>query len=111
MHSCNKNIKQLGNRIQYLRKLRGLTQAQLAELVNRSTNHISKIELGGANPSVSLIFELSSALNFSPYELFKFDENNDVDFIISEFSKVTNPKHKKSINTIFKSVVDGFINT
>ena len=74
MHSCNKNIKQLGNRIQYLRKLRGLTQAQLAELVNRSTNHISKIELGGANPSVSLIFELSSALNFSPYELFKFDD-------------------------------------
>ena len=92
-----------------MRKLRGLTQAQLAELVNRSTNHISKIELGGANPSVSLIFELSSALNFSPYELFKFEEDNDADFIISEFSRVTNPKHKKSINTIFKSVIDEFV--
>ncbi|MFR2365963.1 MAG: helix-turn-helix domain-containing protein [Eubacterium sp.] len=49
----------------YYRKLRGLTQMQLAEAVNISRTHISNIEAPNVQTSVSLdtLLDISEVLN------------------------------------------------
>jgi len=61
--------KQLfGDRVQALRKERGITQEQLAESINKSVEHISYIERGERAPSFETILDISEALKVSvPY--------------------------------------------
>ena len=98
-----KNYKiQLGEKIKLLRKSKGITQEQLAEMVNRSKNHISKIELGKANPPISLIFEISSALKIYPVELFNFSNyphNKNIDLF-------QNLKYKKLIEAVLSAILN-----
>ena len=70
----NKYSELLGHRIKYLRKEKNITQERLAEIINRSKNHISKIELGLTNPPISLVFDIAQALNVHPHELFIFSD-------------------------------------
>jgi len=62
---------QLGLNIAYYRKLKGLTQAQLAEISGISRTHMSNIEAPGVEKSVSLdvLFDLAEALNIEPGKL------------------------------------------
>ncbi|MBB2182176.1 helix-turn-helix domain-containing protein [Lachnospiraceae bacterium MD1] len=53
----------VGNLISCLRKEKGLTQKQLADVLNISDKTISKWERGLGCPDVSLLHELSEALN------------------------------------------------
>jgi transcriptional regulator with XRE-family HTH domain len=61
--------KQLfGNRVQVLRKERGITQEQLAEFINKSVEHISYIERGERAPSFETMLDIAEALKVSvPY--------------------------------------------
>ena len=52
----------LGERVKYLRRLKNLTQAQLAEKVDLSVNYISQIETGVAAPTLKTLFALAQAL-------------------------------------------------
>lgn len=67
---------QLGLKIAYFRKLRGLTQEQLAEKVNRTPAFIGHIEAPNIVKAVSLdtLFDISSVLNIPVYKFFLFDE-------------------------------------
>lgn len=58
----------IGLNIAYYRKLRGLTQLQLAELVNLSRTHISNIEAPNMPTSISLekLFDIADVLNIPP---------------------------------------------
>ena len=58
----------IGLNIAYYRKLRGLTQLQLAELVNVSRTHISNIEAPNMPTSISLekLFDITDVLNIPP---------------------------------------------
>ena len=58
----------IGLNIAYYRKLRGLTQLQLAELVNVSRTHISNIEAPNMPTSISLekLFDIADVLNIPP---------------------------------------------
>ncbi len=67
-----KELKLLGRRIATIRNARGLTQEKLAEMVQRSPNHISKLEIAGTNPSFELLVQLAKALDVELYELFNF---------------------------------------
>lgn len=53
-----------------LRKRRGVTQAQLAELVNLSTNFIGYIERGIQSPSISTLEKIAEALGIDIGMLF-----------------------------------------
>lgn len=61
--------KQLfGDRVQALRKERGITQEQLAEHIDKSVEHISYIERGERAPSFETILDIAEALKVSvPY--------------------------------------------
>jgi len=62
----------LGLNIAYYRKERGLSQSRLAELVNISRTHMSRIETADCAVSLDVIFELCDALQVSPSKLFDF---------------------------------------
>lgn len=59
-----------GNVIKNLREKKGLTQSQLAELINVSDKAISRWETGKGFPDISLVEPLASALGISVIELF-----------------------------------------
>jgi len=64
----------LGLNIAYYRKQRGLSQLQLAERVNISRTHMSRIETADCAVSLDVIFEICEALNVPLSKLFDFRE-------------------------------------
>lgn len=66
--------KLLGLNIAYYRKANGLSQEKLAELVNISRTHMSRIETAECSVSLDVIFEICNALKITPAKLFDFRE-------------------------------------
>ena len=62
---CRAELKYIGLRISQFRKLRNLTQAQLAAKVQINRNYLSHIESGSADKAISLplLIEISKALD------------------------------------------------
>ena len=69
------NYLQLGLKIAYYRKLRGLTQEQLAEQVGRTPAFIGHVEAPNIQKAISLdtLFEVAEALDIPAYKFLKFD--------------------------------------
>lgn len=64
--------RSLGLNIAYYRKDRGLSQSELAERVNISRTHMSRIETADCAVSLDVIFDICDALEIKPVELFDF---------------------------------------
>ena len=64
----------LKNRLKEVRIEKGISQAQLAQLVGVSRNTISSIETGQFNPTAKLALILCIALDKKFEELFYFQE-------------------------------------
>ena len=64
---------QLGLNIAYYRKMKGMTQETLAEMVGISRTHISNIEAPKVDKSLSLevLFNIADVLNVSVGTLFE----------------------------------------
>ena len=65
-------IKSLGLNIAFYRKKKGGSQLKLAELVNISRTHMSRIETADCAVSLDLLFDICSALEIEPKTLFDF---------------------------------------
>ena len=67
---------QLGLKIAYFRKLRGMTQEQLAEKVGRSAAFIGHVEAPNISKAVSLdtLFDIARVLEVPIYKFFLFEE-------------------------------------
>ena len=61
----NEVLVEGGARLRAIRKERGYTQEQLAELTKLSTRHIAGIEKGEANPSFEVLYTITTALGVS----------------------------------------------
>ena len=59
----------LGKNVKYYRFKAGLTQEQLAERINASTNYVGRLERGQHNPSLAKIELIAHSLNIESYEL------------------------------------------
>ena len=70
---ANKNdvLWQLGRRIAFLRKEKGLSQVELAADANMAKSYLSELELGKRNASVLVLSRLAAALGTTLEELFK----------------------------------------
>ncbi len=68
---------QLGLKIAYYRKLRGLTQEQLAEKIERTPAFIGHVEAPNISKAISLdtLFDIAKVLNVPPHKLLMFDED------------------------------------
>lgn len=68
---------QLGLKIAYYRKLRGLMQEELAEKANISTVFLSHVEAPNVDKTVSMgtLFAIAEALNVPEYKFLMFEED------------------------------------
>lgn len=55
----------IGKRIKGIRLMRGITQEKLAETVNISVPHVSRIENGWASPSLQTLVDICNALDIT----------------------------------------------
>ena len=62
----------LGLNIAYFRKERGLSQSRLAELVNISRTHMSRIETAECAVSLDVVFQICDVLEITPAKIFDF---------------------------------------
>lgn len=81
------NIKKIfGNNLHSYRKLRNLSQEQLAEKLDISVKHLSTLETGKVFASADLMEKISTELNVSISSLFYTPEEKSFDE--SDFSKI-----------------------
>ena len=68
---------QLGLKIAYYRKLRGLTQEELAERIDRSPAFVGHVEAPNIKKAVSLdtLFAIAQALDVPAYRFLIFDDS------------------------------------
>ena len=66
----------IGNRIREVRKLRGLKQTELANLLDKSLRTIQKYENGEIEISITMINELAKKLDTTPTYLLGYNPNN-----------------------------------
>ncbi len=71
-----KQLVQLGLNISYYRRLKDITQAELAKMVGLSRTHISNLEAPKMRTSISLekLFEIADALDVPIKKFFDFRE-------------------------------------
>jgi len=103
----DKNYKEplrlFGARLAEFRKEQGITQEQLAELIDKTTDYISLLERGERSPSFEVILDLSDALHIPTSFLMNLD-NNDVDSIVVS-ETLTTPVDPHLIEPVSNAVV------
>jgi len=92
------------------RKVRGISQMQLADLCNSSTGYIGEIESGKRFPSVKMIERLASALTIESWYLFK-NEPVNLSSLTHHLAKLA-PSQKnefmKMANSALEKILDDF---
>ena len=63
---------QLGIAISTLRRMRGMSQEQLAEMIDADRTTIGKLETAAVGASLDTVFSIARALNVAPIKLFDF---------------------------------------
>lgn len=72
MNNKTTKILQLGRSIFKMRKQKGLSQNQLAEMVDISREHLAKIETAKRCISLGLLIDISDALKIPVKDFFEF---------------------------------------
>lgn len=62
--------RKLGLRINYFRRLKGLTQEELAEIIDKDTSFLGAVEAPNVHRTLSLdtLFDIAAALDVAPYK-------------------------------------------
>ena len=63
------DAQKVGKRIQEVRKARGLTQAELSQMLDLSTKYISNIECGFKTPKLNTFVAIANALKCDANQL------------------------------------------
>ena len=68
--------RRIGLKISYYRKLRGLTQEKLAEMIDKNLAFIGAVEAPNINRTVSLdtLFDIAEVLDVPPYKFLSEDD-------------------------------------
>lgn len=69
-----KEVRALKNRLEELRKQRGIRQEELAEALEVSRQTIGSLENGRYNPSILLAFKISRYFGLPIEEIFLYEE-------------------------------------
>lgn len=64
------------NRLEEIRRERGVRQEELASALEVSRQTISSLENGRYNPSITLAFKIARYFNMSIEEIFVYEEDN-----------------------------------
>ena len=74
MGSHDEKYRQMGLNISHYRRLRGVSQEELAEKAHISRGHLSRIEAPNSITyfSIATLFDIADALGVEPKALFEF---------------------------------------
>ncbi len=64
-------MKKFGDKLRTLRKQRGLTLMQLADLLDVHYTHLGKIEIGRKRPSTDLVLRIADLFNVTTDQLMR----------------------------------------
>lgn len=70
----NDFYKLLGENIKHYRKVKGLTQQELADKLGISLDFMGKIEVAFSKPSLDTLIKIAEGLNISVSDLCRFDD-------------------------------------
>lgn len=73
--------EKIGRRIKDLRKIAGLTQEELADLVGIDPHHLSRLERGVHYPSIDTLELISQHLSVPLKDFFIFPEDETADML------------------------------
>jgi transcriptional regulator with XRE-family HTH domain len=85
----------LGAKIKELRKAKGLSQSEIADIINIDAKHLSRIEVGANYPSLDTLTKLAEALEVPLKELFEFGSNMN-----------STGKHHETLNKLMKQATE-----
>lgn len=95
------NIGQImGCNLRHFREAKGLTQMELAGLVNVSGSYIGYIERGKQNPSMKLIEKICDILGITPAIL--LTSSTDINPVLSKLINLLSDKSPNMINFIYE---------
>ena len=103
--------KELGEKIKRIRKLRNLTQEELAEMVDISPRSLSNIEVGACFVKSETLEKIIESLNISTEELFANDHIKTSQELILEIDKLirkakNNTSTLEKIYKVLRAIVD-----
>lgn len=107
------NYKLIGQRIEHLRRINGVTQEMLAEKVDLSRVYIAYIETGKRKPGLESIVKISQALNSSIDNILIGNitpNNNDYILELALLSADCSNQEKRIIFDTLKSLKASLIN-
>ncbi len=84
--TINRQQKEIGDFIKLLRKEKGLTQAQFAEILETTQSAVARMEKGGLNFSTQELIKIGDALD---HQLIKLRREERDDFIINGGKKLS----------------------
>ncbi len=96
--------KKFGKRLQELRKMRNLTQSQLAELVELEVMTISRIENGTQYPKPENLEKFSKVLKMSIKDFFDFDHYKMRKELVQELNDIISASSIKDLQ-FYKKVI------
>lgn len=103
--------QQIGSRIKELRQLKGYTQAELAELVDLSTNYVGYIERGERTVSLQTLEQLAHTLGVEVGTLFLFrareaskksEESNQRPQMMAKLTSFLQRADREDLRLLFK---------
>ncbi len=92
--------KLLGKRIRSLRKLKGVSQLELAYDMDMSMNTISTIELGKISPKIETLNKIALKLGVNLSELFIFSEKSSKNQKLDELFDLLNQENDEFIQAM-----------
>lgn len=98
------DLEAIGARIKAAREAKGLTQERLAELIGKSTTHISVIERGCKAPKLETFVEIANALGVSSDSLLLDVVSHANQSTTSELAIMIEKKPRKEQQRILNAV-------
>ena len=98
------NKKKLGLKIKELRKRKGLTQEELAELIQMEQNSISVMESGRNFPTLGTLEKIAKVLDVNLSDFFDYDYIEDIDDIKASTEDIISKMDDKQLRQFFKYV-------
>lgn len=100
---------QLGARIRVLRKLKGISQLELAYDMDMSMNTISGIELGKISPKIETLKKIATKLDIDIAEMFEFSDAPNKDKVVRKRVEEISRKllnHNKDFIDLAEQAID-----
>lgn len=91
------NYEEIGKRIREYRKLKNLSQEQLAEKINISTTHMSHIETGSTKLSLQVLVDIAKVLNVNTDDLI-FEQKSQI--LVNRINNILSECNEEQIEVI-----------